>query len=215
METPRKTIWWKARPLNANLELEFRLGCLVVMISLKKQKKKKQQKPNKFNLFKVVCSYNREEGKVTFSKGKLVEKIHFLKSEKRGGPLREHCKGECLSWQPELACCQRGENSAPLVISHSHTLSLLSQSHCPQTCQLSIHRLPCFLLFWNPGMRRQRRKSGFAGFWVPALSLPLETGRRRTLSRLHTPLRCQLLSRLLCMDCSSALQKPLFCLRYF
>lgn len=134
----------------------------------------------------MVCSYNREEGKVTFSKGKLVEKIHFLKSEKRGGPLREHCKGECLSWQPELACCQRGENSAPLVISHSHTLSLLSQSHCPQTCQLSIHRLPCFLLFWNPGMRRQRRKSGFAGFRVPALSLPLETGRRRSWHRSST-----------------------------
>lgn len=38
----------------------------------------------------------------------------------------------------------------------------------------------------------------------------------RTLSGLlHTPLSGQLLSRLLCQDCNSVLQKPLFCLHYF
>lgn len=92
METPRKTIWRKARPLNANLELEFHVGCLVVKITLK----------NIFNLFKVVCRYNREEGKVTFSKGKLVEKIHFLKSGERGGPRGNTAKGrgfpDSLNW---------------------------------------------------------------------------------------------------------------------
>lgn len=119
-------------------------------------------------------------------KGKTCWENSLFKKWGEERTRREHCKGAWLSWQPELACCQRGENSAPLVISHSHKLSLLSQSHCPQTCPLSIHRLPCFLLFWNPGTRRQRRKSGFVGFLVPALSRPFETGRRRSWHRSST-----------------------------
>lgn len=97
----------------------------------------------KINLFKVVCSYNREEGKVTFSKGKPVEKIHFLKSRERRGPQGNTAKGcgflDSLNWDavrekrillhqlfPTLTSCHYCHNLIVLRPAHSPFIGFLA-----------------------------------------------------------------------------------------
>lgn len=112
---------------------------------------------NIFNLFKVVCSYNREEGKVTFSKGKLVEKIHFLKSGERGGPRGNTAKGsgfpDSLNWHAV---------TEERILLHQLFPTLTSCHYCHNLIVLRPARSPFigFLAFCDFGIQGREDKGG-------------------------------------------------------